>query len=104
MIHGMIFSGHFGLGFKRPDVSDDIADGFFVGKAARHWPHQTALAIMGIRAAHAAPEFPQLGRQIPIIHACNAGRSEVLISSTVISMAGTASRIKRLSRFRIAGK
>jgi hypothetical protein len=93
MIHGIIDSGDWGLRLKRLDVGDDIPNGIFVRQRARHRAHQSAFAILGIRAANAAPEFSELRGKVPVVYSSDPRRTQVLISGAIVAMAGAASRV-----------
>src|ERR1700681_3841364 len=104
MIPGLFVFRHSGLRFERLDVGDDIANRIFVSKPSRHRTQQSPLAILGTRAANAAPKFSQLRGEVPVVHSSNPRSPQVLVSGSAIAVAGTARRVKRLSDFRIAGK
>jgi hypothetical protein len=93
MIHGMFFSHPSRLGFERANVSDHVADRVFVRKRARHRAHQSSFSILGVRASDAAPEFSQLGGEVPVIDSCNSRRSQVLIAGAVVTVACAARRV-----------
>lgn len=92
------------VGGERGEIGGDISNRFPVGQRQRHWAHLGTSRIIGVRAALAVPEIPELANQVGFRLAGKARGKEFYIAFSVGAMASDARAIQCLASFRIGGE